>query len=81
MESRHPTWAAEWLAQWASAGPALEAERRARLAGLSGERAAAAVSAVLDLATTVPPHPERRATSGLVEQQALFAKTRRTGAR
>lgn len=36
--------------QWSSAGPALEAERRERLASLAPERAAAAVAAVLELA-------------------------------
>jgi hypothetical protein len=37
-----------------------------------------AVSTVLDLAAKVPSRPERRTTSGPVEQQALFAEARRS---
>ena len=66
------------MEQWRSAGPALDAERRERLARLEGERAAAAVDAVLDLAAHAPRSPARRSTSGLIEQQALFARARRS---
>lgn len=62
--------------QWSSAGPALEGERRERLANLDPERAAAAVAAVLELAANAWRTPSRRAHSGLVEQQALFARSR-----
>jgi hypothetical protein len=65
--------------RWLSAGPALEAERLERLAKLDPERAAAAVAAVLDLAASAPRTPWRWTHSGLVEQQALFARSRRPG--
>jgi hypothetical protein len=76
-----PPWARQWAEQWKSAGPALAAERRRRLAGLTTEAAAAAVKAVLDLSATVSPSPGRRATSGFVQQQALFLRVREQAGR
>ena len=61
-----------WAAQWRSAAKALAEERRASLAALTDSEAAAASVALLDLGASLPPDPARRATSGFVEQQALF---------
>jgi len=65
------------MEQWRSAGPALDTERRERLGRLDAERAATAVAAVLDLAARAPRSATRHTSSGLVEQQALFARARR----
>jgi hypothetical protein len=61
-----------WAKQWAGAAKALADERRASLAALTESEAAAASVALLDLGASLPPDPARRATSGFVEQQALF---------
>ncbi len=74
MSISQPAWARQWLAQWRGAGEALAAERKRSLASLRGDRAAEAVGLVLDLSTKVPASPRRRATSGLVQQQALFLR-------
>lgn len=43
---------------------------------MTADQAAAAVSAVLDLATSVPLRPARESHSGLVELQAYLKKLR-----
>jgi hypothetical protein len=50
----------------------LEDLRWRELAALSDEAARAVSDALIDLALQVPLPAERRSTSGLVEQQALF---------
>jgi hypothetical protein len=67
-----------WARQWAAAAEALAAERQKALATLSDDEAAAVVLALLDLAATLPLAPERRATSGLVEQQAQFHRLQKS---
>jgi hypothetical protein len=64
------------MRQWRAAARALADDRQARLAGLTREGGLAASDAVLSLATSTPRNPDRRGTSGLVEQQALFQRQR-----
>ncbi|CAN5271569.1 hypothetical protein BH23ACT9_BH23ACT9_09380 [soil metagenome] len=66
---------AEIVAAWGRAGPALARIRRREVAALTDEDALAATEdllAALDRLPTLPPRP----TSGLVEQQRLFATAR-----
>lgn len=65
------------VAQWKAATPALAEQRRAEVAALSDEDALAATLDLLDALDLLPPLPPRR-SSGLVEQQRLFARGRRT---
>lgn len=60
------------MRQWRQAAGALRDERRRRLAALTDDQARAATAALLDLAARVPIPPERRSSSGLVEQQAIL---------
>jgi len=63
------------VAAWSTAGPALAAVRRAEVAALDDDAALAAtldLLAALDLLPSLPPRP----SSGLVEQQRLFALAR-----
>lgn len=61
-----------WLRQWKTAGPALEGLRRLDLGQLTDEDALAASEALLSIAPSAPLPRERRESSGLVAQQALF---------
>ena len=72
-----PAQAAEWMAQWRAAGPALAEVHRRELAEMTDEQALAASEAFLALATTVPLPEARLRSSGLVEQQRLFGTARR----
>ena len=66
----------QWVAQWKTAARALSEQRAKELREMTAEQAAAAVSAVLDLATSVPLHADREFHSGLVELQAYLKKQR-----
>lgn len=61
------------VAQWQSAATALAAVRRAEVASLTDEEALLATLDLLDALDRLPPMPPR-ATSGLVQQQRLFAR-------
>lgn len=67
----------KWMEQWQSAASALEDERRRRLASMTDAQARAATAALLDMASRVPLPPDRLSYSGLVEQQAIFHRSRR----
>jgi hypothetical protein len=66
----------QWVAQWKTASRALSEQRAKELREMTADQAAAAVSAVLDLATSVPLRPARESHSGLVELQAYLKKLR-----
>ena len=61
-----------WIAQWQAARPALRAQRATELAALSDQQALAAADALLTVASSAGLPPAARASSGLVQQQALF---------
>ena len=63
-----------WVEHWRRAGPLLERARRDELRRFKYEESAAAIDALLWLASKFG---QRRDTSGLVEQQRLFQKARR----
>ena len=62
-----------WARTWAKAGPALAAVRRTELRRFRYEDHLAAIDALLEISAR---HGSARTTSGLVEQQRLFAKLR-----
>ncbi len=66
-----------WVAQWRETGAVLAEMRREHLRRLSEEDALAATHALLSLADSAFISPSRRATSGLVQQQALLRRLRR----
>jgi len=66
-----------WVAQWREAGALLAEMRRESLRRLSEEDALAATEALLSLADSAFVPPRRRATSGLIQQQALLQRLRR----
>lgn len=66
----------EWMEQWRAAGPALARQRERELRALSDERALAAAEALLSLVGLVSLPQDRRLSSGLVAQQALFHRRR-----
>jgi len=61
-----------WIAQWQAARAALRAQRATELAALSDDQALEAADALLTVASSVGLPPAARASSGLVQQQALF---------
>jgi hypothetical protein len=65
-----------WARTWQATGKALEAIRRAELRALTLEKALRATDNLLSLGAGMPMSAERRRTSGLVEQQRLFAGLR-----
>ena len=65
-----------WVDNWREAGPVLEAIKCRELRAMTPERALLAADAVLDMASHGWWNPAREAWSGLVEQQALFARLR-----
>ena len=65
-----------WVDNWREAGPVLEQIKGRELRAMTPERALWAADAVLDLASRGWWNPSREAWSGLVEQQALFARLR-----
>jgi hypothetical protein len=65
-----------WARTWQATGEALEAIRRAELRALTPEKALRATDNLLSLGAGTPLSAERRCTSGLVEQQRLFARLR-----
>lgn len=60
------------VGQWRDAGAALAAVRRREVAALTDAQALAATLDLLEMADALPP----RTSSGLVEQQRLFARAR-----
>jgi len=81
VPSPPPSWTPEqvaharhWVKTWQDAGPRLEAIRRRELRELDAFHAIALLCGSADY--TVPPRAPK-ATSGLVEQQRLFARMRR----
>ncbi|HET9214855.1 MAG TPA: hypothetical protein VFN93_08875 [Gaiellaceae bacterium] len=67
--------ASEAARRWRRAGPALEAMRRRELRALTDADALAAAEALLTLPVPLPPRAE---LTGLVEQQRIFARLRRS---
>ena len=65
-----------YVQRWVEAGRLLEEQRWQELRTLSLERATAASDALIELAIRVPLPEARRIRSGLVEQQAVFHRTR-----
>jgi hypothetical protein len=65
-----------WARSWQETGRALEAIRRAELRALTPEKALRATDNLLSLGAELALSAERRRTSGLVEQQRLFARLR-----
>jgi hypothetical protein len=63
-----------WVATWRQAGPALDEQRRTELRGLSTPRALAQLAAAFEHARR---HAPVRDSSGLVEQQQVFARLAR----
>jgi hypothetical protein len=68
--------AVQWLRQWTAAGPALAEIRKRELRDLTDEQALRASELVLSTPISDPLPPERRVSSGLVEQQARFHRHR-----
>lgn len=66
--------ARRWVKTWQDAGPRLEAIRRSELRALNVYDAIAMLCGAADY--TVPPRAPKP-SSGLVEQQRLFARMRR----
>ena len=66
--------ARRWVKTWQDAGPRLEAIRRSELRALNVYDAIALLCGAADY--TVPPRAPKP-SSGLVEQQRLFARMRR----
>lgn len=64
----------EYVQGWAEAGAVLERERRERVRGVDTAQALARLSALFDSALWL--HRPAK-TSGLVEQQTIFARARR----
>ena len=64
-----------WSDTWAAAGPALDALRRRELQAMTDDDVRRAIADIFSgaLPADLPP----RTTSGLVEQQRLFANLRR----
>lgn len=60
-----------WVAGWQSAGPVLE---RLRAEAIRGSDTAAAIELLSDAFESALRHCPPAATSGLVEQQRLFAR-------
>jgi hypothetical protein len=73
MPPKTPTQLEDWVRRWAEAGPALEAVRRQELRDFRYEDHAAAIDALLEISAR---YGTPRMSSGLVEQQRLFAKLR-----
>ena len=63
----------EWVESWRRAGPALEEVRRRELENLDTQEAIRQIFGSAPAFSDLP----HRTTSGLVEQQAWFAKLRR----
>lgn len=63
-----------WIAQWRAAGPALARVRAAELEQLDLWRVADELEEALEVSVRAEP---ASATSGLIEQQRLFATARR----
>lgn len=64
-----------WLEQWRRATVELEEVRKRELRALTAEAALAAADNLLSLPAALMACPARRATSGLVEQQALLHRS------
>ena len=65
-----------WARTWRAAGEALDKVRRAELRALTPEKALFATDNLLSLGRGMALPEKRRGTSGLVEQQRLFARLR-----
>lgn len=73
-ETSHNSDAAAYVAHWARVGPLLEKVKRDELRSMSAAEHLTAIAAVLAVAD---PKFGNGPTSGLVEQQRLFARARR----
>ena len=65
-----------WVRAWQETGDALAAVRRAELRALTPEQALRATENLFSFGSGMPVAAARRGTSGLVEQQRLFARLR-----
>jgi hypothetical protein len=66
-----------WVERWRAAAPELELQRELELRALTPSQALAASEALLSLYDPSCLSPERRMSSGLVEQQATLHRLRR----
>ncbi len=64
-----------WANQWAKAGPAMDAVRKAELRALTDEDVRRSVADLF--ASAINTDQPQQLSSGLVEQQRLFASLRR----
>jgi len=71
-----PDYQHEWMRQWRRAAVALAEVRLRELAQMSDATALAAAERVL-ASSAMPAPPRSNASSGLVEQQRLFQRSRR----
>jgi hypothetical protein len=79
MDEREKELTKRWIENGRETGPLLQKIRDEKLAAMNADQARAASEAVLSM--TDYEHwiaPERRESSGLVEQQRLFAPLRRS---
>jgi len=65
-----------WARTWQATGEELAAVRRSELRALTPQKALRAADNLLSLGAATPVSAARRLTSGLVEQQLLFARLR-----
>jgi hypothetical protein len=65
-----------WARTWQATGEALERIRRTELRALTEAKGLAATDNLLSLGAGMALSAQRRGTSGLVEQQRLFARLR-----
>lgn len=70
--------AREYVRQWVHTGELLEQIRWRELAALDDRRALAASEMLIEAALRVPLPDRRRQSSGLVQQQALFHRSKPT---
>lgn len=76
MATTDPEMLRAWARGWQETGKQLEAIRRAELRALTPAQGLRATENVLSLAGSLPRSTVRRGSSGLVEQQRLFARLR-----
>lgn len=63
-----------WVAQWRFAAIELPRQKRRELRALTEKEAIATADMLLDMKSNGWSPPERRVSSGFVEQQRLFAR-------
>jgi len=66
--------AKEYVERWRKAGPELEKVRREELRSLNNQNNSKLIDSLLEIGSI---WPQKRPTSGLVEQQRLFQRARK----